>query len=231
MLTPRPYSKLQYEDPMSMVNVPEISSVLNVIIHMLYDTSSAQHSPSSEVLITAVNRMPFYEIDPKLHITPSTSLYTLLLSHAPLVPLEIYALASHFDLHELAVSTSSHLLSYPLATITDDMAERIGAVYLKRLLSLHVDRANALKRILLLPPHPHPQTRECDFTEQKKLTRAWALVSAYLAWDARPGLWTTFLWTDLAHPKTIRFVYPQYTIGSQPSYRTLDLQTLPPNSQ
>ena len=31
-------------------------------------------------------------------------------------------------------------------------------------------------------------TLECGFFEQKKLTRAWALASAYLTWDARPDM-------------------------------------------
>jgi hypothetical protein len=87
----------------------------------------------------------------------------------------------------MAVAVSSHLLSFPLATITDDVAERIGPVYLKRLFFLHFGRVDALKRLLLSPPHPHAPTAWCDFAEQKKITRAWALASAYLAWDARPG--------------------------------------------
>lgn len=28
----------------------------------------------------------------------------------------------------------------------------------------------------------------CDFTEQKAVTRAWSLASAYLTWDARPDM-------------------------------------------
>ena len=63
----------------------------------------------------------------------------------------------------------------------------MGPVYLKRLFFLHFGRIDALKRVLLPPPHPHPPTQHCDFTEQKHLTRAWALASAYFAWDARPG--------------------------------------------
>jgi len=37
----------------------------------------------------------------------------------------------------------------------------------------------------------HGPTPLCDFTEQKRLTRAWALAAAYLAWDARPDLSTS----------------------------------------
>ncbi|KAI6047233.1 hypothetical protein EDC04DRAFT_2887043 [Pisolithus marmoratus] len=121
-----------------------------------------------------------------LHVARSTSLYNLLLFHAPLYPLELYALAASYDLYDLAVPTSSHLLSFSLSALTDEMVNRIGAKYLKHLFFLHFGRSDALKRLLLPPPHPHPPTATCDFTEQKKLTRAWALTSAYFAWDARP---------------------------------------------
>ncbi|KXN91239.1 hypothetical protein AN958_01761, partial [Leucoagaricus sp. SymC.cos] len=173
-----------------LIRIPDTSSVLNVILHTLYGTSSAQHSPSFETLTIAVYRMPFYDLNPKACIVPRTPLYDVLLTHAPLFPIQLYTLAGHHDLQELAVATSSHLLSYPLSNLPEEMAERMGALYLKRLLCLHLDRFNALKHILLSPPHPHPVTRECNFTDQKKLTRAWALVAAYLAWDARPDLST-----------------------------------------
>jgi len=179
-------------DQEPVISLPDDSQVLNVILHTLYDMSCAQYSPNFETLVNAVNRLPDYGVMPRCRIAPSTPLFSLLLSHAPLHPLELYALAASYDLLDLAVSTSSHLLSFPLATLTDDMAERIGPVYLKRLFFLHFGRSDALKRVLLPPPHPHAPTTECDFAEQKKLTRAWALASAYLAWDARPGKLETF---------------------------------------
>ena len=40
-------------------------------------------------------------------------------------------IAMSFDLYDLAVAMLSHLLSFPLATITDEMAKYIGLVYLK----------------------------------------------------------------------------------------------------
>ena len=49
-------------------------------------------------------------------------------------------------------------------------------------------RDDIVKRLLYTSPHPHGPTPECDFTEQKKLTRAWALASSYLLWEARPDL-------------------------------------------
>ncbi|RXW25228.1 hypothetical protein EST38_g572 [Candolleomyces aberdarensis] len=173
-------------------SVPDQSSVLNVILHSAYDKSCAHYSPQFQTLVAAVNRLPTYGIPPKSRIQPSTPLYNVLLSYAPVFPLELYTLAATHDLYDLAVATSSHLLSFPLFQITDEMAERIGPVYLKKLFFLHFGRSDALKRVLLPPPQPHPPTPWCDFTEQKKLTRAWALASAYLAWDARPGPYPKF---------------------------------------
>lgn len=178
-----------HQDP--ILSVPEHSTVLNIFLHTIYDISCIHYSPSLHTIITTVNCMPIYGVLPKTHILPSTPLYTLLISQAPLDPLEVYALAASFDLYDLAVATSSHLLSFSLSSLTDEMAERIGSVYVKRLFFLHFGRLDALKRVLLPPPHPHAPTAWCDFTEQKKLTRAWALASAYLAWDARPDLSTS----------------------------------------
>lgn len=178
--------------------VPESSTILNIVLHAVYDMACAHYSPSFESLATACSALANYGVSLKRHVGPPTALYSLLLSHAPLYPLELYTLAASHDLYELAVPTSSHLLSFSLASLTDEMVDRIGAIYLKRLFFLHFGRADALKRLLLPPPHPHAPSNDCDFTEQKRLTRAWALASAYLAWDARPDLSTNAIESALA---------------------------------
>ncbi|KDR71843.1 hypothetical protein GALMADRAFT_253618, partial [Galerina marginata CBS 339.88] len=183
---PVPLSDQQCRNKIIQLDASSVE--LNVIMHTLYGTSPAAHSPDIETLVRAVDRMPTYGLPPKSLIRPSTPLYDLLLAHGPLRPLEVYAVAAFHGLTPLATTVSSHLLSYDLSSISDEMAERIGAVYLKKLLLLHVGRFASLKRILLAPPHPHPPTKRCGFDDQKKLTRAWALVSAYLAWDARPDV-------------------------------------------
>jgi hypothetical protein len=170
-----------------VISVREPSAIFNIVLHTIYDMSCTHYAPSSEDIIAAVHALKSYGIPPKTRVVPSSPLFNTLASHAPLRPFEIYALASFYDLYDLAVLTSTHLLSFPLSSLSDDMADRVGPVYLKRLFFLHFGRIDALKRILLPPPHPHTPTPWCDFTEQKKLTRAWALASAYLAWDARPG--------------------------------------------
>ncbi|KAJ7228721.1 hypothetical protein GGX14DRAFT_509410 [Mycena pura] len=195
-------------DEQPVLDVPESSAVLNVILHAIYALSCSHYAPPFDTLVKAVESMPVYGLNPKSMIRPSTPLFTLLLSQAPLFPLELYALAAQFQIEELAVPTSAHLLAFPLSRLTDQDVDRIGASYLKRrvivhvmffllnnyrLFFLHFGRVEALKRVLLPPPHPHPQTSTCDFQMQKGLCRAWALASAYLVWDVRPDMSTNAL--------------------------------------
>ncbi len=187
LVPPKPTKTKALEDLGPVVALPETANVLNVILHIVYELSCAHYHPAIDTLIYAVDAMATYGLPPKQYIAPSTPLYSLILNQAPMQPIIAYALAAAHDIYDLAVPVSSHLLSYTLHTLTDEIAMRIGPVYMKRLFFLHLGRLDALKRLLLPPPHPHPPTPNCDFTEQKKLTRAWALASAYLAWDARPG--------------------------------------------
>ncbi|EIW80447.1 hypothetical protein CONPUDRAFT_165966 [Coniophora puteana RWD-64-598 SS2] len=171
-----------------VVLVAEHSSILNIILHSIYDMSCSHYAPSFESLSSAVAAFPKYGLSAKKLVAHSTSLYHLLLSHAPLHPLEVYALAAKYDVYDLAVPTSSHLLSFPLASISDEMADIIGSKYLRQLFFLHLGRMDALKRLLLPPPPLHPSMESCSFEDQKQVTRAWALASAYLAWDAQPDV-------------------------------------------
>ncbi|KAJ3477886.1 hypothetical protein NLI96_g10150 [Meripilus lineatus] len=189
LLPPKP-NKAR-EDIGPIISLPENSCVLNVLLHTVYHMHCTHYSPSIDILIAAVDAMHNYGIPVTKYIAIGTPLYQLILALAPVAPIELYSLAATYDLYDLAVPISSHLLAYPLPNITDELAERIGPVYLKRMFFLHLGRIDALKRLLLPPPHPHAPTPDCDFIEQKKLTRAWALASAYLAWDARPDLSTS----------------------------------------
>ncbi|KAG5639006.1 hypothetical protein H0H81_007914 [Sphagnurus paluster] len=183
-LLPAPPCK--HADP--IIPLDDSSPVLNILLHAIYDISCTHYMPSFSDIAAAVARLSFYGIDSTSALAPATPLFELLLSQAPLYPIDLYTLAASLDLYDLAVAASPHLLSFSLSSLTDEMAAAIGPIYLKRLFFLHFGRTDALKRILLPPPHPHPPTDACDFSDQKTLTRAWALASAYLAWDARPDL-------------------------------------------
>jgi hypothetical protein len=177
----------QPEDAGSFLPLPHDSVVLNVLLHAIYNMSAAHYAPSAEAVITAVECFERYGLSVESYLSPASPFYTLFLGTAPQAPIEFYAIAGAYNLVHLAIPISSFLLSYSLASLTDDLAVKMGPLYLKRLFFLHLGRVEALKRLLLPPPQPHLPTANCDFTEQKKLTRAWALASAYLAWDVRPG--------------------------------------------
>jgi len=164
--------------------------VLNVVLHATYGLSCLHFSPSIETLIAAIDALAKYGVDLKKHIAPSTPFFQHILDKSATAPIEFYATAGHHKLWDLAVAVSPYMLSFPLADLEDVHVERMGSSYLKKLFFLHLGRIDALKRLLLPPPQGHADTFNCDFIEQKKLTRAWALASAYLAWDARPDLST-----------------------------------------
>ena len=170
-----------------VIDIPDSSAVLDVILRVFYSISMSERSPSLDVLETAVRRMVIYGLVPSEWITPSQPLFEALYSHTPTNAIRIYALAGLHGLRELAERTSAHLLSYNLADLSDDLAKRMGAKYLRRLMSLHLTRVEELKRIIVQPPHTHPPTPVCGIVEQRNLSRAWALAASYLAWDSKPG--------------------------------------------
>ncbi|PCH36127.1 hypothetical protein WOLCODRAFT_108268 [Wolfiporia cocos MD-104 SS10] len=171
-----------------IISLPEPATVLNIVLHAVYDISFARYQPTLDALLAAVDALDRYGMSVEQHCIEGSLLFTLLLAQAPIAPIEVYAVAAHHGLQELAVRTSAHSLGYPLSTLSDAHACKMGAVYLKRLFFLHIGRVDALRRMILAPPYPHPPTPQCDFSAQKKLTRAWGLASAYIAWDARPDV-------------------------------------------
>ncbi|PPR06268.1 hypothetical protein CVT24_000887 [Panaeolus cyanescens] len=186
----------RFRDVVIPIDIP--STEFNVIMHLLYGSSPAPHSPTFDTLLKAVDRLPLLDMNPQDYVLPNTPLYSLLLSYAPLHPLDVYSLAGHHDLYTLASQCSPHLLALSLSTITDQQAERMGAVYLKKLLLLHVGRIGHLRDILLKVPDFHPETKKCTFNDQKAVSRAWALGSASLVWDARPDLSSHSIQTSLS---------------------------------
>ncbi|PIL28691.1 hypothetical protein GSI_08735 [Ganoderma sinense ZZ0214-1] len=188
LVPPKPSTSTMHDDLGPVVPLPEPASVLNVVFHAIYGISCAKYHPALDTLIDAVDAMAKYGLPPGWHVNPSTPLYSLILNQAPVQPIAIYALAAAHDLYDLALQVSSHLLSFALHTLTDDLIIRIGPVYMRRLFFLHLGRLDALKRLLHPTPYPHPPMPSCDLAEQKKLANAWSLASAYLVWNARPGV-------------------------------------------
>ena len=161
---------------------------LNIILHAIYNTTCAAHQPSIDVLEQAVDALlPEIGTPANELVAADTELFAYILRQAPLHPLRVFALGAHHGIHELAVRASGHLLSYSLSSLTDNEAERIGAVYLRKLVLLLVERTAKLRDLLLRPPMPHPPTKRCGFREQKAVEGLWAMAIVGVAWDVRPG--------------------------------------------
>ncbi|KAF5328173.1 hypothetical protein D9619_013434 [Psilocybe cf. subviscida] len=172
--------------PMNTVGLDCPSTVLNIIIHALYDISPESYEPSADIIISSVDLMPGYAIMPEKVIFPGCVLYDYILGFMPLRPLDVYAMAAHHKIHPLAVHASSYLHSIDTHLIAEDVCIRIGPVYLTKLARLHVQRFTALKDALLLPPEMHPATPNCTLKQQHDATRVWAHLCADPIWDTKP---------------------------------------------
>ncbi|KAI0071639.1 hypothetical protein K474DRAFT_583721 [Panus rudis PR-1116 ss-1] len=182
----------------TVLNVPEQSTVLNVVLHAIYGISCNKYGPSLDLLLSSIPVLEKYGVAAHRVITPETHLFNAILTQAPLNAIEVYMVAAEHDLFHLAQAVSPYLLSFPLPTLTDEMAKRMGSLYLKRLFFLHMNRSRTLSKLTVIPPKEHPPTTDCGYVEQKKLIRAWSLACASLAWDARPDLSPHFLGSVLS---------------------------------
>jgi hypothetical protein len=172
-----------------VIPLNEPANILNIILHMIYELSCVAFGHNIREIVLAIDRLQAYGVDPKYLIIPSHPIHEYLLYNAPLYPLLIYALASHHDVESLAVACSSHLLTLPLDVISDQMAERIGPIYLKRLFVLRHERTQKLRSLLGEPFRFHPITddSQCTYDKQRAVSRAWSLAASYLTWDGQPG--------------------------------------------
>ncbi|KAG7094988.1 hypothetical protein E1B28_005785 [Marasmius oreades] len=141
----------------------------------------------------AVDRLEVYGVHPSTEITTASALHSTILLHAHVDTMKVCLLAAKHDIFDLAVSSSSHLLSFSLNKITDDIATRMGPIYMTRLFSLHRGRLVSLKRLLSSSPHLHPPSPKCSLKMQNSVTKAWRLASAYLLWQDRPDLSSSYI--------------------------------------
>lgn len=188
------------------IRLPDGGDILNVVIHTAYNLPCTHFFPAFETVEAALAALGTYGVplntlaDPTLspgpilggtpdipHF-PLSLVDQLVLSHAPYRPIDTYALAAQHGLDAVAVVTSGHLLSFDLSTVTDELAHKMGPVYLKRLFLLHQNRLAALRNILLRAPDqaPHVDGQE-DWCDGQTMVREWAIVTAGLVWDATPS--------------------------------------------
>lgn len=183
------------------IHIPEISTVLNVVLHVVYEMSVLRRS--SSLRVQGTHSLSLYRVSPrrsftrfapkiptivdalamleKYHIPvpgPQSDIWTMILRHAPNHAITAYALAAQHNMEALCVEISPFTLAAPLDGVSEADALTMGPAYLRRLFFLHLGRRDALKRVIEVPPKQHRPRGNCSEESQKEVARAWALAVA-----------------------------------------------------
>ncbi|KAI5892510.1 uncharacterized protein SCHCODRAFT_02701434 [Schizophyllum commune H4-8] len=181
---------------------PDTAETLNIVLHAALGRelvgfaapsgsatgpSASDSAPSVSAIGAAVDRFNAYGLDASVLLAPGRPLHRLLATHIPTAPLAVYVVAARADAGALAAAASAHLLGEPAHKISDELAEAMGAVYLKRLFMLHWRRVEALKEILGRAPGMHALNgfgERCE--DQGVLAKRWEDVTVEIDVNAKP---------------------------------------------
>lgn len=186
-----PYTSITNDSPstsalgaLPIVDVPEPAAVINLLLHVAYALPISQQLMGwSELAVVVPVMLERYEYS----LTRSSPLFPVLMTHAAVRPLDVFALATADDAEDLAVASSQYLLSIAPEG-AQDLVARIRTPYMMRLIALLYGRVEALRQIvaLALPLHgPSPAYADCSDAVQARLKADWNIVVAQLIADAR----------------------------------------------
>lgn len=172
---PQLTSPLPTPHPFLTCDVTESSSVLDIILHIVYAMPLAHNGADLEVLSQALASLEKYGIAiPK----ETSDVWSLVLQHAPIHPVRAYAIAATYSIDSCCVATSRYTLQVSLDALTEADALAIGSIYMRRLFLLHLGRREALKRVISQPPNQHAPLDSCSLTTQNEIGRSWAIAVA-----------------------------------------------------
>lgn len=200
------------QDSVRIAILPEPSEVVNILLHTIYNNSCAYFNPSNASLTRAVEFLAKHGKPESFHayVAPGAPLHQIVLERSKTSPLLFYSLAAKHDLYDLAAPISAFLLVHDMSGISDEYARMMGPHYLRRLLTLRCRRMEILKRMLSPPPAGHEPTEFCNEEQQRSLTRAWALTSAYLVMHRGPGTYMLSEWLRVLFNKIISRTYDDF---------------------
>jgi hypothetical protein len=170
------------------LNIAETSEVANLAFHALYGLDPSNYVPNLSLLLRAFSMLNLYGIEPSSVLFPNSPFYSAVVGLGAKFPLQTYSLAAKFGLEVLAVEVSKHLLAIPLHAITDDIAQAMGATYLRRLVFLHLGRTERLKELVMKLPTAHELSTDCSEIDQKRLQQEWRALALALSWSADPAM-------------------------------------------
>ena len=176
-----------FQERPPFIAADENAIILTIVLDVFYEFYAELKLFAFDTLVAAITSLRKYGVCLQQVIAPHTPFMERLLDFAPIRGIELYAVAAENNLEALAVAASSYVLNFSLTELSDELAVRMGSGYLIRLYDLQVRRRSSLRSLLLSVFGVHPPCTGCSMLEQKRLSRAWALAAAQLAWDAGPG--------------------------------------------
>ncbi|KAG9086134.1 hypothetical protein FRC07_013192 [Ceratobasidium sp. 392] len=109
------------------------ADVLNVVLNCVYGFSIESYRPSPSTLRAATIALFGLGYTLSDIFVPHSEPYMLFLQAAVAEPLAMYALAAQYSLESLAVAVSTFTLSVSPSDISDELAQQMGPIYLRRL--------------------------------------------------------------------------------------------------
>lgn len=163
------------------------ADVLNMVLHIAYALPPHAYVLSFDGLSIVAYALKAYGMDPISVFARGTHLYELVLTVAPVLPMEAYAFAAEHGLEELAVAVSPYTLSCKIHQISPALVDQIGLKYLHRLQVLHGMRMETLKNLLDVRLYPHVPVPDCTPMQRRVVGRAYELAAAQIFCAATPG--------------------------------------------
>ncbi|KAG8747318.1 hypothetical protein FRC10_001497 [Ceratobasidium sp. 414] len=109
------------------------ADILNVVLHFIYGFSVESYRPAPATLRVATTALSGLGYSLADVFVPHSEPYMLFLQAGVLEPLAMYAVAARYSLESLAVAVSTFTLAIPPSDISDELAQQMGPVYLRRL--------------------------------------------------------------------------------------------------
>lgn len=169
-----------------LIDLTEDGETINLILYIVYEAYFHPSRPTCETLRSTLQAVRKYRISPS-RIIPKTPLFDGLVAQFSEDPLELYALGAENDIFELASHASEQLQGVPMNEITDEMANRIGPVYLIRLHSLRECRADVLRHLLAPLPRSHEPDSQCGSIEAERMKMMWSNTALMLIANVEPS--------------------------------------------
>jgi len=184
-------------DSLYTIFLQEDSVVFNLVLHMIYGMSCERYGPDVETVSRALGCLPAYGLRAP---GQDHDIWSILLRQAPLHPLRVYALGGAHAIDSLCTLASQYTLAVSLTDLTEDDAMNMGAIYLRRIIFLHLGREDALRRTIGTPPAGHDTSESCTQVAQAAVRRGWlAAVGDVLASSQPQNIESGALLSKFAH--------------------------------